>query len=539
MEQNLLYHYLLDLEEYRKSGSVTLDSSTLGHLDYLVDYIKKTYTLTTERLGPLLEKRQITYDLLWTLCKPNNLAYTKCFGTGQSRCVRYEFGEERTATGGVKYFYIKTRYLDFDGKVFGESSCDHAIEKFRGAKPITALKVFPLQYHQNERDTRARLTECGKKFLSMMDVHHYQYQGTAFYISREKKVVQIFVKSRILVDATYFREENPNYERPSIKESDESSSDSGWTLLGSDESSEKSASVKSNGMDPSEVKGDDLLICSPTVPGYSLGNKQWGEYLISSVTTRFPQLMPWYVAEFAVANIKEIAWKQAALDDLQLPLEKKKVVQALAEAHVKRASTNLDFVEGKGQGFIVLLQYNIQLLFLPRLILTYYISGSPGVGKTLTVELLSEHLQTSLIQVSAGELGTTAEAVEARLPYIFQRAARWKSLLLLDEADVFLQQRSVSDIHRNALVCVFLRTLEYYQGVMFLTTNRLDEIDDAIASRIHFKIKYGNLDQEQRTGIWRGLLEKATTPQGAPVYSLTAFDDWVRKKRNGREVRSF
>jgi hypothetical protein len=140
--------------------------------------------------------------------------------------------------------------------------------------------------------------------------------------------------------------------------------------------------------------------------------------------------------------------------------------------------------------------------------------------------------------VSAGELGTTAEAVEERLPRIFKRAARWKAVLLLDKADVLLEQRSAQDIHRNALVCVFLQTLEYYQGIMFLTTNRVGQIDDAIACRIYFKLKYNKLNLEQRTNIWRRFLEKAATPQGAPIYSQDAFDDWVRKERNGREVGS-
>ena len=71
---------------------------------------------------------------------------------------------------------------------------------------------------------------------------------------------------------------------------------------------------------------------------------------------------------------------------------------------------------------------------------------------------------------------------------------------------------------------------------MFLTTNRITQIDDAIASRIHFKLKYGKLNLEQRTSIWRRFLGKATTPQGDPVYSQNDFDDWVRKERNGREV---
>ena len=43
-------------------------------------------------------------------------------------------------------------------------------------------------------------------------------------------------------------------------------------------------------------------------------------------------------------------------------------------------------------------------------------------------------------QISAGELGTTAEKLEAQLPLIFQRADKWNAVLLLDEADVFLEQ---------------------------------------------------------------------------------------------------
>jgi len=414
--------------------------------------------------------------------------------------VRYEFGEEKTANGGIKYFHVKARYLDFDGKVFGETSSEHAIEKFRGAKQITALEVFPLKYHPSERQIRAHLTECGQKFLSMMDVHLCEYKGKGFYIDKDR-VVEIPVESRVVVDAAYFREENPNYARPSIKNSDKGSPP-GWHVIDFDDAEEVSAPAKNNGMDPSEVRGDDLLICSATVPGFSLGDRRW--------------------VEVAVANITEIDWKQAPLGDLHIPPRKKKAVQALSEAHAKRAMTHSfdDVVAGKGQGFSVLLH------------------GPPGVGKTLTAELIAEHLRRPLMPVSAGELGTTAESVEKCLPRIFKRASRWKAVLLLDEADVLLEQRSSHDIHRNALVCVFLRTLEYYQGMMFLTTNRVEQIDDAIASRIHFKLKYDKLNLEQRTNVWRYFLGTATTPQGAAIYSPDDFDDWARKERNGREIKN-
>ena len=85
---------------------------------------------------------------------------------------------------------------------------------------------------------------------------------------------------------------------------------------------------------------------------------------------------------------------------------------------------------------------------------------------------------------------------------------------------------------------MFLRTLEYYQGIMFFTTNRVKQIDPAIASRIHFKIKYDNLGLDQRRAVWEYFLRKAATPQGAPVYSLSDLESLVEKLLNGREVRS-
>jgi hypothetical protein len=357
VEQSLLYHYLSDLEECCQNPDAALDRSTLEHLDLLLNFIRTAYASTTKRLGPLLEKHQITYELLWTLFKPNTLAYTKCFGTSQPRCVKYEFGERKKTKDGIEYFHIKARYLDFDGKVLGETSSEHTIEKFHRAKAITALELFPLKYYPGEEYIRAQLSEHGRKFLSMIDIYLCEYEGKVFYIEKGR-VVEIFIKSRVVVDAAYFQEENPNYIRPAIKEPNRGPLPlSSWTFIGlddGDETDKELSPVKDKGMDPLEVEGDDLLVCSPTVPGFSLGTSRWGEHLIlfscSSANIN--------VVELAIADIKEIDWKQAALDDLHIPVKKKKAVRALSEAHVKRASTNAfnDVVKGKGQGFNVLLQ---------------------------------------------------------------------------------------------------------------------------------------------------------------------------------------
>ncbi|KAL5344673.1 hypothetical protein ACLOAV_010365 [Pseudogymnoascus australis] len=506
VEQNLLHHYLPEIELYRglklyrdvDQSKIAEDES---HLESLIDYIKTAYGPTRQSLNPLLEDGHITYDLLWALFKPNTLVYTTCFGTGKPRCVKYDFGEERKTNSGVKYFHMEGRYLDFDGKVLGEAVIHLSIEKFRGAKRIDTLEVFPLHCHPNESDARAQLLECGHRFLGLTGIHHVEYHGKAFYMEKGRPI-EVTIKGRIIVDPAHFRETNPNYKRPSISEPSKSSSDI-WLSFDLDGTTVTSTDVvKSIGKESAEVAGDDVLLCSPTVLGFSLDRKLW--------------------LEFAVDDIEDITWQPAGLAHLQIPDKKKKAIQALSEAHMARTSGNGfdDFVVGKGQGLNVLLH------------------GPPGVGKTLTAEVLSEHLQKPLYSVSAGELGTSAESVEARLPGIFQRASRWKALLLLDEADVYLEQRSPSEIIRNAIVCVFLRTLEYYQGIMFLTTNRVAHIDDAIASRIQFKINYNTLSADQRRGIWKGFLGKAVTSQGLPDYGSWDLEDLVRKELNGRDIKN-
>lgn len=76
--------------------------------------------------------------------------------------------------------------------------------------------------------------------------------------------------------------------------------------------------------------------------------------------------------------------------------------------------------------------------------------------------------------VSAGELGTDSRYLESELQKILDICHAWGAILLLDEADVFLEKRNMHDIHRNALVSIFLRQLEYFQGILFLTTNRVE-----------------------------------------------------------------
>lgn len=96
-----------------------------------------------------------------------------------------------------------------------------------------------------------------------------------------------------------------------------------------------------------------------------------------------------------------------------------------------------------------------------------------GTGKTLTAECVAEHERRPLYAISCGDLGTDPERLEVKLKEVFNYAVAWKAILLLDEADIFLQERSIDDVNRNALVSIFLRELEYYDGILFVSQHLL------------------------------------------------------------------
>ncbi|OBT87730.1 hypothetical protein VE02_04060 [Pseudogymnoascus sp. 03VT05] len=168
----------------------------------------------------------------------------------------------------------------------------------------------------------------------------------------------------------------------------------------------------------------------------------------------------------------------------------------------------------------------------------------------MTAEGLSEHLERPLYtvsagnvsagnvsagNVSAGNLSKDAKHLEEQLCGMFEVAEHWKALLLLDEPDDFLCKRSYDSNH-NSLVSVFLRKLEYYKGMMLLTTNRVRDFDEAVQSRIHVGIEYNPLGVDTRKSIWRSFLEKAKTEQGGAAYSDKQLNVLAKHSLNGRQA---
>lgn len=118
-------------------------------------------------------------------------------------------------------------------------------------------------------------------------------------------------------------------------------------------------------------------------------------------------------------------------------------------------------------------------------------------------------------------------------------------MLLIDEADIYMEHRSVQDIARNSLVAGFLRALEYFKGVLFLTTNRVGHFDEAFISRINITIYYSPFNEDQRRELWESYFRKLQKEREDKMRIHIGTRDYVAESNdlrkmdwNGREIKN-
>jgi hypothetical protein len=218
---------------------------------------------------------------------------------------------------------------------------------------------------------------------------------------------------------------------------------------------------------------------------------------------------------YVYADVEDTApyeFDEHAMGKLHLPAEMLGVLSRVFHTPVEQLFG--DIIRGKHGGVVVLA------------------CGNPGVGKTLTAEVYAEQTERPLYVLELGELGTNVAQVEENLSRVFSRVARWNAVLQFDECEIFLAKRG-DDLERSAIVGSFLRLLDYYRGILFLTTNRPEVLDHAVLSRVMLKLEYPDLDHAARAAIWKTMLASAGL-----TLSDGSLDELAQVVMNGRDIRN-
>ncbi|KAF2095320.1 P-loop containing nucleoside triphosphate hydrolase protein [Rhizodiscina lignyota] len=266
-----------------------------------------------------------------------------------------------------------------------------------------------------------------------------------------------------------------------------------------------------------------LALLPPRVLGYALHEKEWAQFNVKALGP-----VQW--------EGQKQAWKNLELD----PLEKERI-RLLVKNHILlREGKNKvrpedlvgDLIGGKGQGLVLLFH------------------GVPGVGKTMTAEALAEETKKPLLKVGAKELNySNLSFTSTQLEKYFDLAKDWDAIMLIDEADVFLRDRINLDSLEAGLVsgnCTeMLRVLEYFQGVLIMTTNRIKVIDLAMQSRIHLAVLYSELEGSRAKKVWHNYRNQLKAGNSTET-EINEIKRWIDERDdalepdglNGRQIRN-
>lgn len=383
----------------------------------------------------------------------------------------------------------KLSYLQIQKNMFGAQLLAYVtiISKDIGNDYLYGDEIFSLNYIPFIRDLKdigleiiseeekEAFTERGLQYIKYTKNPSYSYYEGFAEEYHIGSNKKYYVKSRVMID---------------IKAMNiiESNIDGNW-YKGNIFSVEDYISLKN-------IKKEDYWMFSPVVYGFDFASKRW--------------------LEFDVTKLKDINFSENAFDELIIPNKLKDVFLASLTCEMP----SFDAIQGKGNGKI------------------YLLSGPAGCGKTMTAESVAEYLKKPLYFVSVGELGLNPGQLEKSLEKIMDIIIRWDAIVLLDEVDVFAAKRGDISIERNAMTAIFLRQLEKFSGIMFMTTNLKDNLDEAFISRCTASIKYNALNENDRLLVWKNLLNKASTLIKIEDSIFENLSNLDKLELNGRTIKN-
>ncbi|RGP70879.1 hypothetical protein FLONG3_7335 [Fusarium longipes] len=451
-----------------------------GYLQLLIQVLDECFhELKIKRQA--FDKNLIDYQTAWTLFPRDSTIYS--YGV-DSEFISKVHDTSYEENNECKRLVITTKVISFNGKEFVWEKKKLHIDSFVGNKPIRELRHYPIDKHPDPRSIEDSLMARGRKVLYFQGVKHCSYNGIALHVGDQgcpKEMQKHHVQGRILVDVVGYNRHhltkgNRENGDPEIEVADvvqrsntpyrgnaKSTNINQYRLSEEDQVMNQKNLLK---------KPNELAFISDLIGGYALENKIW--------------------VYFYVEDILPITWNDAAYSHLVFNESQKELVLSFVENHRVTddpSGAMQDVIVGKSQGLIVLL------------------SGPPGTGKTLMAEAIADRARRPLFYLQTEDLDVGPATLGANIKRIFEMATEWNAIILLDEADVFLAQRNRYNVQRNELVSIFLRELEYFRGIIFLTTNLYPTIDTAFRSRVSLHLIFESLNRAAREAIWRKFLK--------------------------------
>ncbi|KAI0145061.1 hypothetical protein GGR57DRAFT_481256 [Xylariaceae sp. FL1272] len=530
---------------------------TLDHLQCYIEFVEKSVISRVKsiRSQNISNSVKVRFAELWHIFKPGDLIYMppKTLEdwmrpiAKRRGFIEYESdpghassmqqmvwrlysvqGNIDVQTQTVVSFTAFCYYLDYNGTSYGALSCAFDIPEFVGQKEVKELRFYPLRFSPDAQDILQEAKHIGGLFTDYISSGHLSYEGWSMITNpvgvpipdlstwnvRLRQVQPEYIDSEVVVDfkeayneCPWYYEKFSNYE-PSHNGLTQADGyglfDRFLTWEGTKVISSRIEIVYSMN-DVDQLEQNDFLENELYLKRSSSRKPvPTGDDLALLPRRVFVQVLN--TRQFLPVDVRYLKRHRAepdAFDNVELPNMHKAMIQAAIRSHLRKQDMEFrleqkgitekkaqDFIHKKGNGLVIMLH------------------GEPGVGKTATAEAIARYTGRPLCSIACGSLAD-AEDLKSELDEIFRMAHKYKCILLLDEADVLLTARSsTGDLDRNAMVSIFLQKVEYYSGILFLTTNRIGKLDQAVSSRIHLILHYKRLGQDRTQKVFKSNIKR-------------------------------
>lgn len=485
-------------DELNKLEAMALDKKGSGH-KVLLQCIETFRLMLTDPSGhAVTDLRQLVMALVGHFEKtPHKWVFTVQGNKRVPYFVRaIDYHQRRVETGGrgedkytiVHPAFVKMQLMAAHGEsssvTWREDDIDgkKTVPKLISMKGMQTESPALMERYIAEVDLWRRVSsEPGRQFLATGTAHAITY---SWYTADEVEMEREGERARVVVDkdGAIDEDETNRYNgrtgRP--RRHNQSSGSMGnaefWNK-------NKNLAKRKDDEDDDVTSNDEDVIALPIHPWVTIFDLSLHQY-----------------AQIHIADLEPYPFDTALHEKLVLPDDTAELIDALV---VNADSVMEDIIKGKTGGTIVIC------------------TGEPGTGKTLTAEVMSEVAKRALYRVDCSQLGTSVDDIEKNLGIVLKRATRWGAVLLIDEADVYIRARG-DDIQQNAIVGVFLRLLEYYHGILFMTSNRAVSIDDAILQRATAWVRYNVPTEDEKVRIWSILSANYEHPLGDELIEMLA-----------------
>ncbi|KAI1276257.1 P-loop containing nucleoside triphosphate hydrolase protein [Xylaria sp. FL0933] len=521
----ILVHHYNELAQFRdrvaekeKDKLCEREKRAYEDLSLLLQYLDKSIMPEVLKERERNARGYHTFEYMWVLFKPGTTVQSDLDnGTLQHYVV------SALRNGALQYppqdWDVEGWNMTYDGKYLGRYRMTIVTAKFDGEQRIKFTVVGDLENRSDLPGNVANQLKYGEIFWNLLRKQCRHYKG------KTQDVPSKEVDGLVMVDIKWCYANSSNV-IPLMNTADcrnwtsDCKCDACKTRIEDEKDNSKIVSLFEDYNFIAPETKDTLtphqyFLCSYEMPAFVFKTRTW-------------ELL--HVRDFAEPKFDENLVNHLVMDP-----QRKQLLKALAKCFA-RADKNgeklkgepwsADYIQGKGNGLIFLLH------------------GRPGVGKTYTAECIAAFTNRPLMVLTSSDIGTNPAAVEVNLTKSFKAARSWGAVLLIDEADVFMERRSTADLIRNSLVAGFLRALEFYDGILFLTTNRVGSFDDAFISRVHVQLYYPDFDDDQRQQVWGTFMEKLEKERGDHMRLNIDAKEYIRGSDmrelawNGREIRN-